>query len=124
VVLATILTGRTRRMIGREELEAMRDTAWLLNIGRGGLVDQPALVEALRDKRIGGAYLDVTEPEPLPPEHELWGMPNVILTPHSSWSSIRYRERTVEMLLSNLELYLAGRELRNVVDLEVGHRVT
>jgi phosphoglycerate dehydrogenase-like enzyme len=124
VILCAILTVQTRNLIGASELAAMKPTAWLMNISRGGLIDQPALIEALRRPSIGGAYLDVFEPEPLPADHDLWRLPNVILTPHSSWTSHRFQNRAADLFFENLERYLAGRPLRNMIDPEVGHRTT
>jgi phosphoglycerate dehydrogenase-like enzyme len=121
VILATPLTSDTSHVIGPAELRAMKQTAWLANIARGRLVDQRALIEALRDKSIGGAYLDATDPEPLPPESPLWDMPNVIITPHSSWASARLERRIADLFLDNLERYRSGHALRNVVDLEAGY---
>jgi phosphoglycerate dehydrogenase-like enzyme len=121
VVLATPLTGETRHLIGPTELAAMKPGAWLVNISRGSLVDHDALLGALQDGAIAGAYLDVTDPEPLPAESELWRLPNVILTPHSSWASERFEERAAALFLDNLERYRQGRPLRNLVDLEAGY---
>lgn len=121
VILATPLTADTSHVIGPSELQAMKQTAWLANIARGRLVDQAALIEALREQSIGGAYLDATDPEPLPPESPLWDMPNVIITPHSSWASARLDRRVADLFLDNLERYRSGKALRNVVDLEAGY---
>src|SRR5204862_5552311 len=82
VVLVTPLTAETRGLIGERELAAMKSSAWLVNIGRGPLVDEAALVNALGARRIGGAVLDVFAVEPLPPVHPLWTFDNVIVTPH------------------------------------------
>ncbi len=121
VILATPITAATRRLIGAKELAAMKPTAWLANVARSGLVDQTALVEALRAARIGGAYLDVTEPEPLDADSPLWTLPNVILTPHCSWATTRFEERAVALFLDNLERFRSGRELCNRVDLAAGY---
>jgi phosphoglycerate dehydrogenase-like enzyme len=121
VVVAAPLNEQTRHLVGPVELAAMRQDAWLLNVSRGGLVDQPALAAAVRAGSIGGACLDVTEPEPLPPAHELWGLPNVIITPHSSWLSPRFGERATALLADNLRRWCAGDSLKNVVDLQVGY---
>jgi phosphoglycerate dehydrogenase-like enzyme len=118
VVLAVPLTPRTELLIGEAELRAMRQDAWLINIARGRVVDEPALVRALREGWIAGACLDVFWEEPLPPEHELWSLPNAIVTPHNSgWSSLNM-ERGVEIFLDNLGRYAAGRRLRNLVRLD------
>jgi phosphoglycerate dehydrogenase-like enzyme len=121
VILATPLTTGTTHAIGEPELRAMKRTAWLVNIARGALVDHAALVRALREGRIGGAYLDATDPEPLPPESPLWTMPNVIISPHSSAASTRLIERMVGLFLDNLDRFLSERPLRNTVDLRAGY---
>ena len=121
VVIAAPPTVETARLIGAAELSAMKAGAWLLNISRGTLVDQPALVSALAEGGLGGAYLDVTDPEPLPPESELWKLPNVIVTPHSSWASDHFSQRSAELFMETVARYRAGRELRNVVDLLAGY---
>ncbi len=121
VVIAVPLTAETRGMIGRAELAAMKPDAWLINISRGAIVDEDALVEALREGRIGGACLDVFAQEPLPPESPLWDLPNVIITPHNSWSSPRIEEREIDLFLENLRRYVAGEPLLNVVDKQAGY---
>src|SRR5262249_56935141 len=84
VVVVLPLTEDTRGRIGAAALAAMKPTAWLFNIGRGAVIDEPALIEALRARRIGGAVLDVFPTEPLPPEHPLWSLDNAVATPHIS----------------------------------------
>jgi phosphoglycerate dehydrogenase-like enzyme len=121
VVVTTPLTVDTRRLIGSAELSVMKPDAWLVNISRGGVVDQGALTQALRQKVIGGAFLDVTEPEPLPPGDELWSLPNAIITPHCSWLSPSFVERAGRLFLENLTRWRAGDRLQNVVDLELGY---
>ncbi|RME33345.1 MAG: D-2-hydroxyacid dehydrogenase, partial [Thermoflexia bacterium] len=121
VVLALPLTEETRGLIGQAELAAMKPDAWLINISRGAIVDEEALVEALREGRIGGACLDVFAEEPLPPESPFWEMPNVLITPHNSWSSPHIEEREIELFLENLRRYVAGEPLRNVVDKRAGY---
>jgi len=117
VVLAVPLTSRTDRLISEAELRAMRPDAWLINISRGRVVDEDALVRALKDGSIAGACLDVFVEEPLPPDSELWTLPNVIVTPHNSgWSPLNL-ERGTELFVENLRRYVAGRRLRNVVRL-------
>jgi phosphoglycerate dehydrogenase-like enzyme len=121
-VLVTVAsTEANRRLVGAAELAAMKPGAWILNVTRGWIVDQAALLDALRAGRLGGAYLDVTDPEPLPADSELWRLPNVIITPHSSWASARFAERSAALFLDNLGRYLAGTALRNRVDLEAGY---
>ncbi|MGB9775438.1 MAG: D-2-hydroxyacid dehydrogenase [Anaerolineae bacterium] len=121
VVIAVPLTAQTRGMIGRAELAAMKPDAWLINISRGAIVDEEALVEALRAGRIGGACLDVFVEEPLPPESPLWDLPNVIITPHNSWSSPYIEEREIDLFLENLRRYVVGEPLLNVVDKQAGY---
>jgi len=121
VVLAVPLTQETRRLIGPEELRAMKSAAVLINISRGAVVDEVALVRALKEGWIGGAGLDVFEREPLPDESELWGMENVILTPHISGGTERYFQRAVPIFCENLRRYLDGRPLLNVVDPQRGY---
>jgi phosphoglycerate dehydrogenase-like enzyme len=121
VIVTIPLTDDTRQLIGWRELSAMNERAWLVNVSRGGVVDQAALTTALQRSSIGGAFLDVTDPEPLPPEHELWGLPNAVITPHCSWMSPTFAERAGGLLLDNLRRWRAGEPLRNVVDLDAGY---
>jgi phosphoglycerate dehydrogenase-like enzyme len=121
IVLATPLTPETRGMIGRAELEAMKPSAWLINVSRGHVIDEDALLESLREKRIGGACLDVFVEEPLPVDSPFWELPNVIITPHNSWSSPRMSDREAELFLENLRRYVNGDELLNVVDTQAGY---
>ena len=115
VVLAVPLTSATEGLIGRAELRAMRPDAWLINISRGQVVREAALVQALKEGWIGGACLDVFQEEPLPEESELWSLPNVMVTPHNSgWSPLNM-ERGSEVFVDNLGRFLAGRPLRNRV---------
>jgi phosphoglycerate dehydrogenase-like enzyme len=121
VVIAAPLTEETAGMIGAAQLQEMRESAWLINIARGRLLDEEALRRALEAGWIGGAVLDVFNDEPLPPESPLYGTPNVILTPHTSWSSDRVVDRSLDLFLANLRRFAAGEPLHNVVDLEVGY---
>lgn len=121
VALCTALTPGTRRLIGAGELRLMKPTACLINIGRGGLVDEEALVAALGAGEIAGAGLDVFEEEPLPADSPLWEMPNVLVTPHNAGSSARSEARLVELFSENLRRYLAGEPLLNVVDKRAGY---
>src|SRR5205823_10007344 len=107
--------------ISREVIARMKPTAWVLNIARGPIIDEAALVDALREERIGGAALDALSTEPLPPDSPLWGLGNVIITPHSSNSSPRVRERSVALFQENLRRYKSGEPLLNVVDLDAGY---
>lgn len=121
VVLAAPLTPETRGMIGRDELAAMRRSAVLVNVGRGPLVDERALIEALQDGTIAGAALDVFEREPLAADSPLWELENVFITPHVSAGSQRYDERAADLVAENLRRYLAGESLHNVVDIGRGY---
>jgi D-2-hydroxyacid dehydrogenase (NADP+) len=121
VVLAVPLTRQTRHRIGRRELKRMKGTAVLINICRGEVVDEPALVEALDAGRLGGAGLDVFDEEPLSPSSPLWRMPNVIITPHVAGNTPRYWQRCTDLFCDNLRRYLAGQRLTNLVDKEAGY---
>jgi phosphoglycerate dehydrogenase-like enzyme len=119
LVLALPLTAKTRHTLDRACIAQMRDTAFVVNVGRGGLVDQEAFSAALNDGRLGGAALDVVEPEPLPADSPLWEIPNVTITPHIAGF---VREPVlVSLFAENLERHLDGRELLNVVDLARGY---
>lgn len=121
VVLTVPLTSETRGMLGAQELKLMSTSAYLINIGRGGTVDEEALVRALREGQIAGAGLDVFETEPLPEESPLWRMENVIITAHYAGSTPHYTERVMEIFLDNLRRYLKDEPMRNVVDKELGY---
>jgi len=121
VVNTLPLTPQTRGMFGASEFAAMRSDAIFINIGRGGTVQTEALVDALKSDRIAGAALDVTDPEPLPPEHPLWSLENVILTPHYSGAHPGYVQRASAIFLENLVSYLSGKPLTNVVDKQAGY---
>jgi phosphoglycerate dehydrogenase-like enzyme len=103
-------------MFRRRQFQQMKSTAFLINIGRGVIVDLADLVASLRAGEIAGAALDVFETEPLPAEHPLWRMRNVIITPHIASASIRIAERHLAVLLENLRRFAAGQQLQNVVD--------
>ena len=121
LVLAAPGNSETRHMIGENELRRMKPSATLVNVARGSLVDTDALVRALESGTIAGAGLDVTDPEPLPTEHPLWKLPNVIITPHLAGATDRYWQRQADMLFENLRRYLAGEPLRNRVDKQKGY---
>ncbi|MFW5896034.1 MAG: NAD(P)-dependent oxidoreductase, partial [archaeon] len=113
LVLACPLNEETRGMIGRWEFRMMKNDAVLINIARGGVVDQDALVRALQQHSIGGAALDVFETEPLPQDSPLWDLSNVIVTPHMAGSTPEYMARGAEIFVENYERYLAGDPLKN-----------
>jgi glyoxylate/hydroxypyruvate reductase len=119
VVLLLPLTPETRGIIGADALAAMKSTAWLINIARGAVADEGALMQALEQRRIAGAVLDVFDREPLPPSHPLWKMDNVVVTPHISGPSTA--DALTPVFNDNLARYLAGRPLRHVVDRRRGY---
>ena len=122
VVLAAPSTGETQATIGADELAAMKSSAWLVNIARGDLIDQPALVAALCERRIAGAFLDPTDPEPLPADDPLWDAPNALITMHlSGRSQTRMFRRAAILFLDNLAAWRGGRPMKNVVDLDTGY---
>ncbi|HEX2193551.1 MAG TPA: D-2-hydroxyacid dehydrogenase [Candidatus Limnocylindria bacterium] len=121
VVVAAPLTDETAGMVGAEQLQRMREGGWLINIARGRLLDETALRRALEAGWIAGAVLDVFNEEPLPPDSPLYGTPNLYLTPHTSWSSDRVVDRSLELFVDNLRRFARGEPLENVVDLEVGY---
>jgi phosphoglycerate dehydrogenase-like enzyme len=116
VVIAAPHTPQTFKLFNRQRIRKMKRTAYLINIGRGVIVDLADLTAALQAGEIAGAGLDVFEAEPLPPGHELWRMENVIITPHCAAASPRVPERHLETLLDNLRRFVARQPLRNVVD--------
>ena len=116
VVVAVPLTPETRKLIGEAELRTMKPSAYLVNISRGGTVDEGALIKALREGWIAGAGLDVFEEEPLPSDSPLYDLENVILSPHVSGFTLRYDERASDLFAENLRRYLAGEPLLNLVD--------
>lgn len=121
VVIAAPLTSATRGMFDAAALAQMRRDAYLINVARGEILDTPALIAALHAGQIAGAALDVTPQEPLPPDHPLWGAPNIWITPHISWSSPQIRDRALDIFLENLRRYRAGEPLLNVVDKARGY---
>jgi phosphoglycerate dehydrogenase-like enzyme len=121
VVNALPATAETRHVFDAEVFGAMSPGARFVNVGRGSTVDETALVRALEQGRIGGAALDVFEEEPLSADHPLWAMPNVVVSPHLAGDFAGWRESAVELFVGNLERYLTGKPLRNVVDKELGY---
>jgi phosphoglycerate dehydrogenase-like enzyme len=121
VVLALPLTPETEGIMGADALATMGRGAWLINIARGRLVDERALERALREGRLGGAILDTFREEPLPADSPLWTVPNLIVTPHTSWSSSAALDRSVALFAANLERYRRGERLLNVVDPALGY---
>jgi phosphoglycerate dehydrogenase-like enzyme len=121
VVLAAPLTPETYNMIDARALDAMKPGSWLINIARGALVDDRALLTALGEGRIGGAILDAFREEPLPPTSPFYDLPNVIVTPHTAWSTGRVLDRSIELFCDNLRLFAAGEPLVNLVDPTAGY---
>jgi phosphoglycerate dehydrogenase-like enzyme len=121
VVLACPLTEQTQRLIGAAELEALPPHAVLVNVARGEVVDERALIEALVSGRLRGAALDVVEQEPLPAESPLWDLPNVLISPHSASTVERENERIVELFIENLRRWLDRRPLLNQFDRSRGY---
>src|SRR2546422_7557616 len=121
VVVALPLTERTRGLLGEREFRMMKPTALFINIGRGPIVQEAALVRALRERWIAGAALDVFEQEPLPADSPLYDLENAIITPHVSGASPRYMDRAVLLFCENLHHYLRGEPLRNLVDKQRGY---
>jgi phosphoglycerate dehydrogenase-like enzyme len=121
VVIAAPLTSSTAGMINAERLTSMKPDAYLINVSRGQLVDEPALAEALRSKRIAGAALDVFEKEPLPPDSPLWDLQNLLITPHIAGFSEKLWERHYNFFTENLRCYLNHQPLIAIVDKSKGY---
>jgi phosphoglycerate dehydrogenase-like enzyme len=121
VLVAAPLTPETRGLVGEAQLAAMKASAVLINVGRGPVVDQAALLRALQAGRIRGAALDVFDVEPLPPDHPFYGMPNVLLSPHTADRVTGFYQLPVECFLENLRRFRAGEPLLNVVDKQAGY---
>jgi D-2-hydroxyacid dehydrogenase (NADP+) len=103
IALTCPLTPETEKLIGAAQLAAMKPTAYLVNVARGKVVDEPALIAALQNRKIAGAGIDVTVEEPLPPSSPLWSMPHVIVTPHSAGETKRYEDRVIDLLIENVD---------------------
>jgi phosphoglycerate dehydrogenase-like enzyme len=121
VVVAAPLTPDTRGLVDARALSALKDTSILVNVGRGPVVDEAALLEALEQRRIRGAALDVFETEPLPDGHPFWRLPNVLLSPHSADHVPGWIEDGTRVFLRNLDRFRRGETLRNVVDKTRGY---
>ncbi|MEN2786514.1 D-2-hydroxyacid dehydrogenase [Sphingomonas qilianensis] len=122
IILAAPSTNATKAMIGADELAAMKPSAWLINIARGDMIDQEALLAALQARALAGAFLDTVHPEPLPADHPLWTAPNVLHSMHlSGRSQSKMFHRAAALFLDNLDAYLAGKPMRNLVDLDAGY---
>ena len=119
VVLCVPHTPDTEKMIGAKEFAAMQKGAYFINIARGAIVDEPALIETLQSGHLSGAALDVFAEEPLPSDSPLWNMPNVIVSPHSASTSDRENMRLTEIFCDNLQRFLKDEPLRNVLNTEL-----
>ena len=121
IVIALPHTRETHHYFDIQKFKRMKQTGVIMNIGRGGIINEEDLIAALREKRIFGAALDVTEQEPLPPDSPLWDMENVIITPHHSGLSDQYMDRAITLFCENLQAFLAGKELPTQVDKSLGY---
>jgi phosphoglycerate dehydrogenase-like enzyme len=122
IVVIVPMTQETVGMIGERELSRMRSSAYLINISRGAIVDEQALLKVLQQKQIAGAVLDVFTQEPLPADHPFWSLDNTILTPHVSGRSPKYMERALELFIENVPVYLKGEgSYRNLIDPSKGY---
>ncbi len=121
VVLCAPLTVDTHRLMDARRLSRMKRTGFLINVGRGGLVDESALAGALANDKLGGAALDVFETEPLPPNHPLWHLPNVVLSPHCADQVAGWQTRSMALFMENARATLAGKPRKNVVQKALGY---
>lgn len=121
VAITAAMTAETEGMIGEEEFRAMKESARIINIARGSIIREEAMIKALEEKWISGAGLDVFEQEPLPEDSPLWEMKNVVITPHIAGSSPYYMDRLIRIFTGNLERFQAGEPLINVVDKKLGY---
>ena len=121
VVVAAALTDATRHLFDSSKLAAMRSDAWIVNVARGGLIDTDALVDALRAGDIGGAALDVTDPEPLPDDHSLWELENCLITPHVANTWAMGQAELPHLVRRNVAARAAGEELEGLVDPDLGY---
>lgn len=121
IVIAAPDTRETYQLIGANELALIRPTSVLISLTRGSLIDDEALIQALSERRLRGAALDVFQKEPLPSDHPFWTLDNILITPHVGGTSVRFWDRQTELILSNIRRYISGEELRNRVDKEHGY---
>lgn len=119
LVLCCPHTPETEGLIGAEQLAMLPQGAVLINISRGVVVDQPAMIDALQSGHLGGVALDVTNPEPLPSDSVLWDMPNVLISPHSASTAATENQKIVDLFCDNLHRYLAGENMINVLDVDL-----
>ena len=121
ILLSLPSTPATTRIMNAKAIAYLKPSTILVNVGRGNAIDTDALVAAIDDGKIAGAVLDVTDPEPLPDGHTLFGRKNVIITPHLSGFASNYQDRVVDILIANVDRYNEGQELLNVVDRDRGY---
>jgi phosphoglycerate dehydrogenase-like enzyme len=121
VVAAAPLTPETRGLVGPEQIAVLKASAVVINIGRGPVIDEPALVAALESGKIRGAALDVFTVEPLPPGHSFYKLQNVLLSPHSADHTLGWRDRAFQCFLDNFARFRKGEPLENVVDKHAGY---
>lgn len=121
IVIAVPHTPETENLVGSQEFKAMKRSAYLINVGRGKVVEEPVMIKALKEEWIAGAYLDAFVEEPLPGEHVLWDMKNVFIVPHDSHSSPYIGDRMGDIFCANLKRYVAGQPLQNVCDPKRGY---
>ena len=121
VVVSLPRTRETEGLLGRDRIAKLRNDAVVINVGRGEVLDEEALADALRERRIRGAYLDVLKTEPLPEDSPLWNIPNLLITPHVSATTDRFWRREVDLIIENLRRYEAGEPLLNTVDKRAGY---
>ncbi len=121
VVLALPLVDHTHHVLGADELSCLAPGAWVVNVARGGHIDTDALIEALESGHLGGAALDVTDPEPLPEDHPLWALPNVLITPHTANTAEMAKPLLARRVTDNVERFASGRPLAGAVDAELGY---
>jgi len=121
IVLAIPITPATQGMIGRDQLATMKPVAFLINVGRGPLLDEAALIDALKQQKIGGAALDVFDQEPLPSDSPLWDLENLLITPHTAGMTDRLWHRHYELFSENLRRYLTHQPLLGLVDKKSGY---
>jgi phosphoglycerate dehydrogenase-like enzyme len=121
VIVSAPLTAQTRHLLGETEFRMMKPSAWYINIARGEIADEDALIRAIDQGWIAGACLDAFTHEPLPPDSPFWDHPKVVMTPHNSSASPNTRQRNLDLVFDNLNRFIEGKDLRNIVDKAMGY---
>jgi phosphoglycerate dehydrogenase-like enzyme len=121
IIITLPLTPATKNIISKDILSGLKPSSYLINVSRGGVIDEPALITALQEHHLAGAALDVFNTEPLPADSPLWKMPNVILTPHVAGASRFYKDRAIALFIENIRRYLSGKPLINKIDIQRGY---